>query len=1097
MSASTISRNRFVSGGHLRRLLFCLNFALILCSFQLFFFFSVAQAQVSSNPGNQLIAGVESPVSADSFDQYSPALAGNFALWAEYDTSTIAGRTRIFYKDLSAQGEPKHALFDNENGGGNPVYSEAAHRVVWSEWMGSYCQLYYLDNTDLSTYGGCSGTVDQCGTPSSVILDQPGNMSFSPDGSKAVWKEGEIYSQVRYYDFNTHTVQAVNGISNHTQEKPSMDNNWIVWTERWNYNSMSQALNWEICAKNIATGELVPVDSADASATPGDLVRSPSIGHNANGEPVVVYVSGNSELLTQRYDLESYNLSTGERRHLASASTNGSLDNPNVNENKVVWQDCGITGCQIKFLDLSANVIQIISQSPGDNFPIVSANSEFVVWVNRQQHPYQIYYNRADTFQGLANKYRPELRLTSGENFEPMPVEQFLSAPGTTLRQVWHPDFSILKPTASTLAQYADTANLYIDLQGDSIVAGGGNPSRAIDHGYVFNHYSKPYQTGRDNPGSQFPRTIYARVVSNPNGDGISFIQYWLCYYANDHAEVFHEGDWEVVQVDIDRNLKPYRADYSQHGYGQWRNWNGPGGVEKSGAFPDRPVVYVGLGSHANYFTASAQQPIYYKGADLSKIKVWDDASGSGNRLNTPDVPGSMPSPIFTQIKVVPETDQVVPGSEFDWLKYKGQWGEWTDADLGWEGCLFCLPPVPAVRISGERNGSDNPPLQTYWTNAFAWNNNNCDGCQDEQAQGTETEATAKSPVDISFYDSQGRHTGKNPDGSIDQQIPNSEYLEYPDLHRKSIIIHGSDISGGYRFEATGNGSGPADLIVTAPDHPGGTVDTLNYNAIQVNPATRISLNLDAAKNYSAAIDAYGDGTNIIQKDPDTTITNSVDFTPPAQVSNLAVTSTTSGSASVAFTAPGDDGNTGTATAYDLRYSTSTITDQDWQDAVPASGMPAPLSAGSTQTITVNGLNPGTTYYFALKATDKVALQSPLSNVATVTTTIPNLTWGINRIYWASWADYVNRQLSIDYNLRNIGTGIATGVTVAASYGNPTSVYVTTPLPLTVGGITPNSFSTVTIKYYVPTSVGSFTTTTYANCQDDAGRTYWFPGPMP
>ncbi|MHB9052871.1 MAG: tyrosine-type recombinase/integrase [Thermoleophilia bacterium] len=249
--------------------------------------------------------------------------------------------------------------------------------------------------------------------------------------------------------------------------------------------------------------------------------------------------------------------------------------------------------------------------------------------------------------------------------------------------------------------------------------------------------------------------------------------------------------------------------------------------------------------------------------------------------------------------------------------------------------------------------------------------------------------------------------------------------------------------------------------------------------------------------HYSAAIDAYGDGTNVIQKDPDTTITNSVDFTPPAQVSNLAVTSTTSGSASVAFTAPGDDDNTGTATAYDLRYSTSTIMDQDWQDAVPASGMPAPLSAGSTQTITVNGLNPGTTYYFALKATDEMALQSPLSNVASVATTIPNLTWGINRIYWASWTDYVNRQLSIDYNLRNIGTGIATGVTVAASYGNPTSVYVTTPLPLTVGDITPNSFSTVTIKYYVPTSVGSFTTTTYANCQDDTGRTYWFPGPMP
>jgi hypothetical protein len=37
----------------------------------------------------------------------------------------------------------------------------------------------------------------------------------------------------------------------------------------------------------------------------------------------------------------------------------------------------------------------------------------------------------------------------------------------------------------------------------------------------------------------------------------------------------------------------------------------------------------------------------------------------------------------------------------------------------------------------------------------------------------------------------------------------------------------------------------------------------------------------------------------------------------------------------------------------------------------------------------------------------------------------------------------------------------------------------------------------VTLKYYVPAGTGSFTTTTYASCRDDAGREYWFPGPLP
>ena len=137
-------------------------------------------------------------------------------------------------------------------------------------------------------------------------------------------------------------------------------------------------------------------------------------------------------------------------------------------------------------------------------------------------------------------------------------MEQFLTATETKLRKINISEFSILNPAAATLARYADTADLYIDLQGDSIAAGGGNPSRKIDHGKVKTDYAKPYQTKRDDPVNPIPRTIYTRMVSRPGGNENSFIQYWLLYYANDHAEMFHEGDWEVVQVDLDGNLKPY-----------------------------------------------------------------------------------------------------------------------------------------------------------------------------------------------------------------------------------------------------------------------------------------------------------------------------------------------------------------------------------------------------------------------------------------------------------------------------------------------------------------------------------------------------------
>lgn len=234
---------------------------------------------------------------------------------------------------------------------------------------------------------------------------------------------------------------------------------------------------------------------------------------------------------------------------------------------------------------------------------------------------------------------------------------------------------------------------------------------------------------------------------------------------------------------------------------------------------------------------------------------------------------------------------------------------------------------------------------------------------------------------------------GKNL-GPNDIPIPGAEYIEYPELHRKSIIIHGSDINPGYRIEADGTDTGTADFIVTAPDHPGGSVDTLNYNALQVNKGTKVTMTLDSTKNYTINVDATGDGTNVIQKTPDTTTTKSVDFTPPAKVPDLAAVGVPGGSAILSFTAPGDDGNTGAASSYDLRYSTSAITDQYWKDAIPTSGLPTTLAAGSTQTATINGLLPGTTYYFGLKAIDKVGLESPLSNIASARIPIATTTTG-------------------------------------------------------------------------------------------------------
>ncbi len=117
-----------------------------------------------------------------------------------------------------------------------------------------------------------------------------------------------------------------------------------------------------------------------------------------------------------------------------------------------------------------------------------------------------------------------------------------------------------------------------------------------------------------------------------------------------------------------------------------------------------------------------------------------------------------------------------------------------------------------------------------------------------------------------------------------------------------------------------------------------------------------------------------------------TTLAAPADTTPPAAVTNLAVSSVSSNSASLIWVAPGDDGHSGTATSYDLRYSTGPISETNWVSAMPISGAPAPAAAGTSQAFTVNSLAAAVTYYFALKTSDEANNLSPLSNVARATT---------------------------------------------------------------------------------------------------------------
>ena len=185
---------------------------------------------------------------------------------------------------------------------------------------------------------------------------------------------------------------------------------------------------------------------------------------------------------------------------------------------------------------------------------------------------------------------------------------------------------------------------------------------------------------------------------------------------------------------------------------------------------------------------------------------------------------------------------------------------------------------------------------------------------------------------------------------------------------------------GGGRFGGGGGGSA-TDLSGGGGGGGSGLVTGAN-TTLTAGSGTTPGNNTDPlyAGNAGVGGAAAADG------DPGRIVLIPIDARAPDAVTDLATGTVRSTSLQLSWTAPGDDGATGTATTYDIRYSTSTITEGNWAAATQATGEPAPQVAGSSETFTVTGLSGSTTYYFAIKTSDEVPNVSAISNVPSATT---------------------------------------------------------------------------------------------------------------
>jgi len=212
--------------------------------------------------------------------------------------------------------------------------------------------------------------------------------------------------------------------------------------------------------------------------------------------------------------------------------------------------------------------------------------------------------------------------------------------------------------------------------------------------------------------------------------------------------------------------------------------------------------------------------------------------------------------------------------------------------------------------------------------------------------------------------------------------------LEEAEEHGKFTITwtatgdDGSEgVAAAYEFRysenpVTDNAAWNAAAVLPGPQTPDTAGTLQRWLITTLTPGT----------TYHLVLRARDDAWNWSEISNDLTVTVPLDNTPPAAVSNLqALPGSGKGEVLLSWIAPGDDGDQGTASNYELRYSSNPVDEANWAQADSFPVLMAPGEAGELESYVVTGLIPGETYYFALRAYDEVPRAGAISPSASGT----------------------------------------------------------------------------------------------------------------
>lgn len=233
--------------------------------------------------------------------------------------------------------------------------------------------------------------------------------------------------------------------------------------------------------------------------------------------------------------------------------------------------------------------------------------------------------------------------------------------------------------------------------------------------------------------------------------------------------------------------------------------------------------------------------------------------------------------------------------------------------------------------------------------------------------------------ADVAYVNSAGNNSQNNPPRqNIRDVAPNSIFVasttrtdarsSFSNYGTKvEIGAPGSDIYSTLPNNSYGNNSGTS----MATPHAAGALGVIRAMNPQLNVRQALDVMIQTA-DPRPALQINGGRLNLNNA-------IEIDNTAPAPVANLVVNKRAATALQLSFNASGDDGNTGSASSYDIRFSHAPITDANFSSAKKlVTNLPV-VPSGTPITTSVGGVLPNDNVFVAVRAIDNMANGSTVS----------------------------------------------------------------------------------------------------------------------